>query len=217
MTPPLMRLLLLLAPMAPHFAAEAWEQRHGEGSRVHAQSWPSFDESLVRAERVTMVVQVDGKVRDRIEVTPDVSEDEAVRLALSSDKVIEALDGATPTRVVARPPRLVNVVNVAFADHLQGAQRREHFLPASAVHAIRGVEAHPGDEVPVAGHEFGGQVLEGCHHGKGVHHVVVDQLGHLHPFTSLGQPLSSVCTSCHPCRASTGRRQASIRKRRAAS
>jgi leucyl-tRNA synthetase len=103
-------LLLVLAPMIPHMTAEAWERRHGEGSRLHAESWPSFDPELARAERVTMVVQVDGKLKDRMDVAPDISESEAIALALASSKVTADLDGREPSRIVARPPRLVNVV-----------------------------------------------------------------------------------------------------------
>jgi leucyl-tRNA synthetase len=103
-------LLLLLAPMAPHFAAEAWERRRGEGARLHAEAWPGYDPALARAETVTLVVQVDGKVRDRIDVDADIDEESARGLALSSPKVAEALDGRPPARVVVRPPRLVNVV-----------------------------------------------------------------------------------------------------------
>ena len=68
------------------------------------------DPTLLVEETVTMVVQVNGKVRDRIEVVPDVAEEEAVRLALASPPVVEALGGGTPRRVIARPPKLVNVV-----------------------------------------------------------------------------------------------------------
>jgi leucyl-tRNA synthetase len=103
-------LLLLLAPLVPHIAAEAWERRHGEGAIVHSQAWPTFDPELARSERVTMVVQVNGKVRDRIEVSPDISEEDAVRLATASERVSGALAGTEPSRVVARPPRLVNFV-----------------------------------------------------------------------------------------------------------
>jgi len=103
-------LLLLLAPIVPHVAAEAWEQRHGEGAMVHAESWPAFDPELARSETVTMVVQVNGKVRDRIEVSPDITEESAVELALASERVSSALAGADPSRVVARPPRLINFV-----------------------------------------------------------------------------------------------------------
>ncbi len=104
-------LLLVLAPMAPHMSAEAWERRHGEGSRLHVQPWPTFDPKLAAEETVTLVVQVNGKVRDRIEVDPAIAEDEAVRLALASERVAAELDGAGPRRVIAKPPRLVNVVH----------------------------------------------------------------------------------------------------------
>jgi leucyl-tRNA synthetase len=103
-------LLLLLAPMVPHVTAEAWEQRHGAGALVHAEAWPTYDPALARDELVTMVVQVKGKVRDRIPVSPDISEDEAVALALGSARVSGELGGRAPSRVVARPPRLVNIV-----------------------------------------------------------------------------------------------------------
>ena len=101
-------LLLLLAPMTPHLAAEAWERRHGD--HIHLMKWPVADPALLVEDTVTMVVQVNGKVRDRIEVAPDVSEEEAERLALASPPVIEALAGGTARRVIVRPPKLVNVV-----------------------------------------------------------------------------------------------------------
>ncbi|HEX2063650.1 MAG TPA: class I tRNA ligase family protein, partial [Acidimicrobiales bacterium] len=101
-------LLLLLAPMAPHVSAELWERR-GRGD-VHSQPWPHADPVMARAESVTMVVQVDGKVRDRIEVDPEIGPEEAESLALASARVQELLGGADPRRVVSRPPRLVNVV-----------------------------------------------------------------------------------------------------------
>ncbi|HEY8081556.1 MAG TPA: class I tRNA ligase family protein, partial [Acidimicrobiales bacterium] len=101
---------LLLAPMAPHVTAELWERRHPDRPSVHQSSWPLADESLLAVETVTMVVQVDGKVRDRAEVSVDIAEADAVALALASDKVVEALAGSAPSRVIARPPRLVNVV-----------------------------------------------------------------------------------------------------------
>ncbi|HUY64067.1 MAG TPA: leucine--tRNA ligase [Acidimicrobiales bacterium] len=103
-------LLLLLAPMAPHVTAEAWERRHGPGARLHAQRWPTYDAGLARAESHTMVVQVDGKVRDRIEVAPNITEAEAGALAMASPAVIDLLGGSDPARVVVRPPRLVNIV-----------------------------------------------------------------------------------------------------------
>jgi len=103
-------LTLLLAPMAPHLTAEVWERRHPGEPSVHAQRWPSFDSALVAEDTVTMVVQVNGKVRERLEVPPSIGEDEARAAALATPKVQEALAGAEPKRVIARPPRLVNVV-----------------------------------------------------------------------------------------------------------
>jgi len=103
-------LLCLLAPLTPHLTAEIWEQRHPGEPSVHLQSWPTFDPDLVREETVTMVVQVNGKLRDKIEVSPDISEADALAAALASPKVVEALADNEPKRVIVRPPRLVNVV-----------------------------------------------------------------------------------------------------------
>jgi leucyl-tRNA synthetase len=74
------------------------------------QRWPTVDPDLVRQDTVTMVVQVNGKVRDRIDVSPDISEDDATGLALASPPVVDALGAAAPRRVIARPPKLVNIV-----------------------------------------------------------------------------------------------------------
>ncbi|MFC0081003.1 leucine--tRNA ligase [Aciditerrimonas ferrireducens] len=104
------RLLLVLAPMTPHLAAEAWERRHGPGADIHRMPWPSADPELVRQDTVTLVVQVNGKLRDRLAVPADADEDQVVALALGSPKVLAALDGQQPKRIVARPPRLVNLV-----------------------------------------------------------------------------------------------------------
>jgi leucyl-tRNA synthetase len=102
-------LLLLMAPMAPHITAELWERRH-PGEHIHEKSWPLADPAMAAEETVTMVVQVNGKVRDRIEVNPSIDEAEMEILALESPKVREVLDSHKPKRVIARPPRLVNLV-----------------------------------------------------------------------------------------------------------
>jgi leucyl-tRNA synthetase len=103
-------LLLLLSPMAPHIAAELWERRHPDGTTVHAQPWPVADPALLTVDTVTLVIQINGKLRDKLDVSAYISEQEAVRLALRAPKVVDALAGREPRRVVARPPRLVNVV-----------------------------------------------------------------------------------------------------------
>jgi leucyl-tRNA synthetase len=104
------RLLLLLAPMTPHITAELWELRHGEGASVHAQSWPVADPAMLATETVTLVVQVNGKLRDRIEVDAGANEAAVVAAALASPKVAEHLAGREPRKVIARPPKLVNLV-----------------------------------------------------------------------------------------------------------
>jgi leucyl-tRNA synthetase len=102
-------LLKLLAPVAPFITEELWH-RYGNRDSIHLEPWPSYDESLAAAEKVTMVVQVNGKVRDRIEVSPAISEEEMRMLALGSEKVRKYLDGREPDRIVTRRPNLVNLV-----------------------------------------------------------------------------------------------------------
>jgi leucyl-tRNA synthetase len=103
-------LVTLLAPMAPHITAELWEQRHPDRPSVHLTPWPVADPELVAEATVTMVVQVSGKVRARLKVPPSISEEEATEVALADAQVATALHGAAPMRVVARPPRLVNII-----------------------------------------------------------------------------------------------------------
>ena len=103
-------LLLLLAPMAPHVTAELWERRKGAGERLHSRPWPEADPSMLAEDLVTLVVQVNGKLKDRIEVAASATEEEVVAVALASLKVAAALGGRSPARVIARPPQLVNIV-----------------------------------------------------------------------------------------------------------
>jgi leucyl-tRNA synthetase len=103
-------LVLMLAPLAPFITEELWRDvLRNEGS-VHRASWPTYEEGLAREETVRLVVQVDGKVRDTVEVPADIAEDEAVERARASEKVERALAGREVRRVVARPPKLVNLV-----------------------------------------------------------------------------------------------------------
>ena len=102
-------LLKLLAPIAPHVAEELWERR-GHAYSIHDQPWPVADPELVAAETIELPVQVDGKLRDRLVVTPDTPADEIERMALASEHVQRYLAGRAPERVVQIPGRLVNVV-----------------------------------------------------------------------------------------------------------
>jgi leucyl-tRNA synthetase len=103
------RLVQLLAPLAPFVTEELWRVL-GQAGSVHTSAWPGFDPDLVRSDRVTCVLQVDGKVRDRIEVAADAGEDALRDAALDSAKVRAALGGRPVARVVVVPPKLVNVV-----------------------------------------------------------------------------------------------------------
>jgi leucyl-tRNA synthetase len=102
-------LVRILAPLAPHIAEELWE-RLGHEPSISAAAWPEYDEALARQQTVTLVVQVNGRVRDRIEVAPDISEAAARDLALASERVRSHFDGGEPKRIIVRPPNLVNVV-----------------------------------------------------------------------------------------------------------
>jgi leucyl-tRNA synthetase len=102
-------LLRMLAPMAPYLCAEQW-RRLGHETPLHTVSWPEFDEGLATEDEVTMVVQVNGRVRDTISVPADIDEDEAVTRALESHKVRTHLAGEEPSKVIAKPPKLVSLV-----------------------------------------------------------------------------------------------------------
>ncbi len=102
-------LLLLLAPAAPHITEELWA-RLGKPYSIHQQAWPTWDEELAKDETITLVVQVNGKLRDKIEVAAGISEEEAKRLALDSPRVQRHIEGKEVRRVIFAGGRLVNVV-----------------------------------------------------------------------------------------------------------
>ncbi len=102
-------LLTLLAPMTPHIAEELWHML-GHTESVHDQSWPAYDPALTVAETITLIVQVNGKLRDKLEAAPDIAEDEVRALALASPKAQAALDGRPAKKVIYVPGRLVNIV-----------------------------------------------------------------------------------------------------------
>jgi leucyl-tRNA synthetase len=102
-------LAILLSIFAPYTAEEAWELL-GEEPSVAMAGWPVADQALLVRETVTCVVQVAGKVRDRLEVPPDISEDDLRELALAAPGVTRTLDGGAVRKVIVVPPRLVNIV-----------------------------------------------------------------------------------------------------------
>ena len=102
-------LLLLLAPIAPHVTEEIWSQR-GNAESIHLQSWPEADPEVAADQTVTLVVQVNGKVRDRVEVSPDIDEETAIAAAMASERIQDWLSKGEVRKVIARPPNVVNLV-----------------------------------------------------------------------------------------------------------
>ena len=102
-------LLLLMAPVVPHLAEELW-QRMGHGYSIHNQSWPRWDAELAEDEEITLVVQINGKLRDRITVPASITEAEARQLAVESKRLTPHLEGKDVLKTIYVPGRLVNLV-----------------------------------------------------------------------------------------------------------
>jgi leucyl-tRNA synthetase len=101
--------LRMMAPAAPHIAEELWELL-GKPYSIHTQPWPEFDAQAAREEEITLVVQVNGRVRDRITVPVGISAEDARTLALESPAVQRYLEDGAPKKVILVPGRLVNIV-----------------------------------------------------------------------------------------------------------
>jgi leucyl-tRNA synthetase len=103
------KLLLMMTPLAPHISEELWE-RTGHEYSIHNQSLPEWDAALAADEEITLVVQVNGRLRDRIQVPASISEAEATETALASENVKRYTEGKTVAKVIYVPGRLVNIV-----------------------------------------------------------------------------------------------------------
>ncbi len=101
--------LKMFAPVAPHMSEEIWEMI-GKPFSIHTQAWPKVDEEAAKDEEITLVVQVNGKVRDRLNVPASINEEEAKSLAVSCEGAIKALEGRQPRQVIYVKGRLVNIV-----------------------------------------------------------------------------------------------------------
>ncbi len=102
-------LVRLLNPLAPHIGEEMWD-RLGEHGLLADAAWPAFDAAAAAEPKVVLVVQVAGKLRDRLEVDAGLSEADATKAALASEKVRAALNGRGPSKVIYVPDRLINLV-----------------------------------------------------------------------------------------------------------
>ena len=102
-------LLILIAPAAPHFAEEMWEQI-GEKYSIHNQHYPKFDETKLAQDKIEIAVQVNSKIITRIEIATNLSNDQIVGQATQDQKVAALLDGKTIVKSIVVPNRIVNLI-----------------------------------------------------------------------------------------------------------
>ena len=102
-------LLLLMSPITPHISEELWEQI-GNDFSVHQSEWPKYDETLITDPTVTFIVQVNGRVRDKVTLPSDILENDAKDIALKSPKIASHISGKSLSRVIFVPGKLINLV-----------------------------------------------------------------------------------------------------------
>jgi len=102
--------LKMLAPVAPHIAEELWTNQLGKPYSIHQQEWPKVDEAAAKEDTIELPIQINGKVRDRITVPADASEEEIKAAALTSEGVQKYLEGKQPKKVIVANKRLVSLV-----------------------------------------------------------------------------------------------------------
>jgi leucyl-tRNA synthetase len=102
-------LVIMLSPIAPHFAEELW-QILGNRESIFKSSWPKYDPKLLVEENVELVLQVNGKLRSKVQVPVGISEEQLKKLVLEDQKVISCLEGKSPKKIIIVPQKLVNIV-----------------------------------------------------------------------------------------------------------
>ncbi|MCW2799235.1 MAG: leucine--tRNA ligase, partial [Aeromicrobium sp.] len=102
-------LVLMIAPLAPHIAEELWSRLGHPDSLTH-EAFPEADPAYLVEDSVTCVVQVLGKVRGKLEVSPDISDEDLTALALAEPNVVRSIDGREVRKVIVRAPKLVSIV-----------------------------------------------------------------------------------------------------------
>ncbi|OHE56039.1 MAG: hypothetical protein A2Z47_00725 [Thermodesulfovibrio sp. RBG_19FT_COMBO_42_12] len=103
------KMLLLLSPFSPHIAEELWVAM-GNKPSIFEQGWPDWDEEAAKEERIELVVQINGKLRSKIMISPGISEDEMKRTALEEQKIREIVGNKTIKKVIVARGKLVNIV-----------------------------------------------------------------------------------------------------------
>lgn len=104
-------LILLLAPFAPYITEELW-QKFGNKESIHKQAWPKYNSELIKEEAITLIIQINGKVRDKIEVEANISEEKAKDLAISREKIRKWIKGKKIKKIIFIPGKLINIVQV---------------------------------------------------------------------------------------------------------
>jgi leucyl-tRNA synthetase len=102
-------MLTLLFPMAPHFCEELWAIS-GHGQQLHSAVWPTYNEEAAKEDEITIVVQLNGKVRAKLQVAADIDDQALQQLALADEKIVKALDGKQPRKIIVVQKKLVNIV-----------------------------------------------------------------------------------------------------------
>ena len=102
-------LLLVMAPFTPHVCEELWQQLGMEGS-IHKMPWPTYDEAALVKDSIEIVVQLNGKIKDKIQVPTAISPKELEESALANEKIKILIAGMTVVKVIAVPGKLVNIV-----------------------------------------------------------------------------------------------------------
>lgn len=102
--------VLMMAPAVPHIAEELWTEALGKPYSVHQQPWPDLDQAALKKDEIILIVQVNGKLRDRIQVPADINQEQAEQAALDSEGAAPFLEGKQIKKVIVVPGRLVNIV-----------------------------------------------------------------------------------------------------------
>ena len=98
-----------MSPIVPHLSEELWIKNQNQFS-VHNQSWPKFDQTLAKDDEITLIIQINGKVRDKIIVPAQIQEEEAKKTALNSEKIKSHITDQTIRKIIFVPGKLINIV-----------------------------------------------------------------------------------------------------------
>ena len=102
-------LVILLCPFVPHISSELWELM-GKETDITSENWLKYDDNALVVDEIEIVLQINGKIRDKLKINPDMSPDEMKELALESEKIQELIDGKEIVKCIAVPKKMINIV-----------------------------------------------------------------------------------------------------------